>query len=96
MNKQKKGSVKPLKSKFWLNLFLVLVGVVLGTMISHVTAGNAYFSWLAFGQNFGTTTPVTLELGVVSLTLGISFSISVATILCIALSLLVGKYIFKK
>ena len=85
-----------MKSKFWINLFLILVGVVLGTMLSHVTAESAYFSWLAFGQTFGTTAPITLELGVVSLTFGISFTITVATILCIAISLLAGKYIFRK
>lgn len=82
-----------MKNKFWLNFFLVLVGIVLGSMVAHVTAGVSFLSWLAFGLNFGTSAPVTLELGVVSCTFGISFSLSVATILCIALSLIVGKFI---
>lgn len=85
-----------MKSKVWLNFFLVLVGIVLGSMVAHVTAGVSFLSWLAFGLNFGTSAPITLELGVVSCTFGINFSLTVATILCIAISLIVGKFIVRK
>ncbi len=85
-----------MKNKFWLNLFLILTGTVLGTMIAHFTEGVSFLSWLAFGLTFGTSSPITLELGVVSCTFGINFSLSVATIICIAISLVVGKFIVRK
>ncbi len=85
-----------MKNKFWLNFFLVLAGIVLGSMVAHFAAGVSFLSWLSFGLNFGTSAPVTLELGVVSCTFGIKFSLSVATILCIAISLVVGKAIVRK
>lgn len=85
-----------MKNKFWLNLFLILVGVVLGTMITHVVADVSYLSWLAFGQTFGTGAPLTLDLGILSLTFGLQVTFSVATILCIALSLLIGKFIIRE
>ena len=77
-------------------MFLILVGVVFGTMIAHFTKDISFLSWLAFGQNFGTSAPVTLNLGIMSLTLGITIDISVAVVLCIALSLIVGKFIVRK
>ena len=85
-----------MKKRTWLNLFLILVGVVFGTMIAHFTKDISFLSWLAFGQNFGTSAPVTLNLGIMSLTLGITIDISVAVVLCIALSLIVGKFIVRK
>lgn len=85
-----------MKKGFWLNLFLILVGVVFGTMIAHFTKDVSFLSWLAFGQTFGTSAPVTVNLGIMALTLGITIDISVAVVLCIALSLIVGKFIVKR
>ena len=85
-----------MKNKFWLNLFLVLAGIVVGTMLSHFTANVNGLSWLAYGLNFGTTSPVVLELGIINFTFGISLSLTVSTVLCIAISLVVGKLIVRK
>ena len=85
-----------MKNKFWLNFFLILAGVVLGSMIAHFTAPVPYLAWLAYGLNFGTSAPVAVELGVINFTVGVSFSLSVAVILCIALTLIVGKFIYRK
>ncbi len=82
-----------MKTGFWTNLFLILIGVVLGTMVAHFAGGSPYFSWLAFGLKFGTTSPVSVDLGVVSFTFGASVDLSVAVIILTALSLLIGKFI---
>jgi len=84
------------RRNFWLNLFLILVGIVIGTMIAHFTKGISFLSWLAFGESFGTTAPVTLDLGVMTFTVGISLEISVAVVLSVALTLIVGKFIVRK
>lgn len=84
------------KRNFWLNLFLILVGIVLGTTVAHFTKDISFLSWLAFGLSFGTAAPVTLDLNVMSLTFGISLEISVAVVLAVALSLIVGKFIIRK
>ena len=85
-----------MKNKTWLNLFLILAGVVFGSMVAHFTKDVSAMNWLAYGLNFGTASPVQVNLGVVNFTLGISFNLSVATILCIAICLIVGKYLFRK
>ena len=85
-----------MKKGFWLNLFLILIGVVFGTMIAYFTKDVSFLSWLAFGQSFGTSAPVTVNLGIMSLTFGISVDITVAVVLCIALSLLIGKFIVRR
>lgn len=84
------------KRNFWLNLFLILIGIVLGTTVAHFTKDISFLSWLSFGLSFGTAAPVTLDLNVMSLTFGISLEISVAVVLAVALSLVVGKFIIRK
>ena len=73
------------------NTFLVLVGIVLGTFVGHLCKDVNLLSWLAFGIDFGLESPLVLELGVVRLTFGISFNLTLATVIFIILSLLIGR-----
>ena len=81
---------------FWINLLLVLTGVVLGSAVARLTAGGKYLAWLSYGLDFGTAAPATLDLGVFTLTVGVRLTITVATIIFVALSLLLGRLIIKK
>ena len=82
-----------MRRNFWTNLFLILVGVVLGTMVAYFAKNSPYFSWLAFGLTFGTTSPLAVDLGVISFTFGASVDLTVAVILLTAISLIVGRII---
>ncbi|MBE6643047.1 MAG: DUF4321 domain-containing protein [Clostridia bacterium] len=77
-------------------LFPTLCGIVLGMMIAHYTQNISALSWLSYGLNFGTDAPLVLDLGIFTLTFGISIMLNVATILCVVISLLVAKSIFKR
>ena len=81
---------------FWINLLLVLTGVVLGSAVARLTAGVKYLAWLSYGLDFGTAAPATLDLGVFTLTVGVRLTITVATIIFVALSLFLGRLINKK
>jgi hypothetical protein len=73
------------------NTFLVLVGIVLGTFVSHICKSIDMLSWLAFGVDFGLESPVILNLGIIRLTFGISISLTLSTMIFIILSLLIGR-----
>lgn len=83
-------------SQFWLNLFLICVGVVTGSMVADITAGVPLLNWLSYGLDFGTQSPLVLDLGILSLTFGIRIDLTISVILFIALSLVLGKLIAKK
>ncbi len=85
-----------MKHNFWLNLFLVCIGIVTGSMVAEMTVGIPALSWLAYGLNFGLTNPVVLDMNVFTLTFGISFRITIATVIFVALSLLLGRMIARK
>lgn len=85
-----------MKKRFWLNLFLVCVGVVVGTLAANMCADIPLLSWLSYGMQFGTAAPATLDLQVVSITLGITLNLNISVIIFIVLSVLLGNLIAKK
>ena len=74
------------KNPLVLIIFL-LCGIVIGGLLGKLTAGISWLSWLSYGQSFGLANPVTLDLGVVSLTLGLMFDINVASIIGIIIAI---------
>lgn len=85
-----------MKKHIWLNLFLICVGVVVGTLAANLCEGIPVLSFLAYGMDFGMPAPATFDLQVMSVTFGISLNLNISVILFIILSLLLGNLIAKK
>ena len=85
-----------MKKGFWLNFFLICIGIVTGSMVADMTSGIKSLSWLSYGLDFGMKSPLVLDLNVLELTLGISVRITISTIIFTVLSLLLGKLIIRK
>ena len=81
--------------KFWKNLLIICAGVVIGSLVASLTKGVKYLSWLSFGLNFGTEAPVTLDLGILRLTVGANVSISVSVIIFVVIAYIIGRKIFR-
>ncbi len=80
--------MKAMKSKSgWTLLILVLAGVVLGGFIGNLFPSTV----LNFGQTFGLTSPLVLDLGIMSITFALTIKITIASILGIVIALLVYR-----
>ncbi len=73
----------------WLVLLLVLIGFVIGGFIGTYFDGT----FLNYGQTFGLTNPVELNLGFIVLTFGLKIQISIASVLGVIISLVVYRFI---
>ena len=73
------------------NLFLVLVGIVLGSFVSYICKDVAFLSWLSYGIDFGLESPLVLNLGIMRLTFGIGRNLTLATVIFVILSLIIGR-----
>ena len=82
------------KSKLY-NTFLVLVGIVVGTFAGNLCRSIPAVSWMAFGIDFGMNSPLTLDLGIMQLTFAISVNLTLAVVLFIILSLIIGRALAK-
>ncbi len=78
---------------FWILLILLLAGIVLGGFIGNLAAGIPMLSWLNFGQSFGITPAMTLDLGILVITFGLSIKITMASIIGVIIALLVFRWI---
>ncbi len=78
------------KSTLVLIIF-ILCGLVIGGLIGQLTQGVSWLSWLSYGQTFGLTDPVSLNLGVVQLTFGIMFSINISSIIGIIIAIFIYR-----
>lgn len=78
---------------FWILLILLLTGIVLGGFLGSLADGIAWLSWLNFGQSFGLDSPLVLNLGILVITFGLSIKITLASMIGVAVALLVYRYI---
>ena len=85
-----------MRKRFWLNFFLICIGIVIGSMVAELTSGISFLSWLSYGLNFGTSSPFVLDMNVLHLTLGISVKITISSVIFVTLSVILGRLIARK
>lgn len=77
----------------WALALLILCGIVLGGFIGMLADGVSFLSFLNYGQTFGLSSPVVLDLGVLTLTFGLTIRISIASIVGVIISVIIYKLI---
>lgn len=73
----------------WTIVVLVLVGFMVGGFIGTYFSGT----FLNYGQSFGLSNPIELNLGFIMLTFGLKIQITIASVLGVILSLIVYRFI---
>ena len=76
---------------YWTLLLLVLAGIVLGSFIGELTSNVSFLSWLNYGQSFGLSDPLVLNLGILVLTFGLKIKITIAGIIGILIAILIYR-----
>ena len=77
----------------WARALLILCGIVLGGFIGMLADGVSFLSFLNYGQTFGLSSPIVLDLGVLTLTFGLTIRISIASIIGVIISVIIYKLI---
>ena len=78
---------------FWILLIFLLSGIVLGGFIGNMAEGIPGLSWLNFGQSFGLDSPLVINFGILIITLGLTIKITMASIIGIAIALIIYRMI---
>ena len=83
------------KNTIMFFIFL-LSAVVIGSLVAHLTADVPYLSWLAYGQSFGVgvSSPMTLDLGVLTLTFGAGINLNISVIIFIVIAMTIYGSIY--
>lgn len=81
------------EKNIWILLLFILSGIVVGGLLGNLSGHVDFLSWLAYGEEFGLSTPIELDLNVVKLTFGLMFKINIASIIGIVLAIFIYKKI---
>ena len=75
----------------WILIIFILSGLVIGGLLGQLAANVEWLNWMGFGQQFGLTDPVTLDLSVVKITFGLMFNINIASIIGMTIAIIIYK-----
>ena len=85
----RKENLIHMRNNNWACFLLILAGIVIGGFIGSLFPST----WLNYGQSFGLSTPLILDLGILSVTFGLSIKITIASILGIAAAVILYRFI---
>lgn len=73
----------------WACFLLVLAGIVIGGFVGNLFPGT----FLNYGQTFGLTNPLVLDLGILTITFALTIKITIASIIGIAAALIIYRFL---
>ena len=72
-------------------LLFLLAGIVIGGFLGTYLGNLPYMGFLKFGDTFGMSSPLVLELGIIALTFGLNITINIAGIIGILIAIILFK-----
>ncbi len=75
----------------WILIIFILSGLVVGGLIGELATRVDWLWWLSYGQTFGLSDPIVLDLSVVQITFALMFKISVASIIGMLLAIIIYR-----
>ena len=76
----------------WILLLFILSGLVVGGLLGELASKVDFLWWLGYGESFGLTSPLELDLNIIKITFGLVFKINIASIV----GMIIAVFIYKK
>ena len=79
------------EKNIWILVLFILCGIVVGGLLGELASNVDFLWWLSYGEEFGISTPITLDLQVITLTFGLIFKINIASIIGMILAIFIYR-----
>ncbi len=92
--KEQRKEVKEMATReknIWILLIFILSGLVIGGLLGDLAGKVDFLWWLGYGQSFGLSTPIELDLSIVQISFGLFFKINIASIIGMIIAVLVYR-----
>ena len=76
----------------WILILFILSGLVIGGLLGELASKVDFLWWLGYGESFGLTSPLELDLNILKVTFGLVFKINIASIV----GMIIAVFIYKK
>lgn len=79
------------EKNIWILIVFILAGLVIGGLLGQLAENIDFLWWLSYGQSFGLTAPIQLDLNVVQITFGLLLRINVASIIGVIIAIIIYR-----
>lgn len=76
---------------FWIFVIFLLCGLVIGGLLGELASGVSYLQWMSYGESFGLSSPLVLDMNIFTLSFGLTVKINIASIIGLALAIFIYK-----
>ena len=76
---------------FWILLVFLLSGLVIGGLLGEIASKVNWLWWLSYGESFGISSPIELDLSVIRITFGLMFKINISSIIGMAIAIFIYR-----
>jgi len=76
----------------WLLVVFILSGLVVGGLLGDLASKIDFLWWLSYGETFGLSNPLELDLSIMKITFGLLFKINIASII----GMIIAIFIYRK
>ena len=77
----------------WILMVFLLSGLVIGGLLGEIASEVDWLWWLSYGESFGISSPIELDLSVITISFGLMFKINIASIIGMALAIFIYRKI---
>ena len=81
------------EKNIWILLIFILSGLVVGGLLGDLAGKVDFLWWLGYGESFGLTSPLELDLSIIKITFALAFKINISSIIGLVLSIFIYKKI---
>ena len=79
------------EKNIWILLVFLLSGLVIGGLLGEFASKVDWLWWLSYGESFGLSSPIELDLNVIAITFGLMFKINISSIIGMALAIFIYR-----
>ena len=80
------------EKNIWILIIFILSGLVIGGLLGEVASKVDFLWWLGYGQSFGLSSPIQLDLNIINITFGLMLKINIASII----GMVIAIFIYRK
>lgn len=81
------------EKNIWILMVFLLSGLVIGGLLGEIASKVDWLWWLSYGESFGISSPIELNLSVISISFGLMFRINIASIIGMAIAIFIYRKI---
>lgn len=75
----------------WILIVFILAGIVIGGLLGDFASGSSALWWLAYGQQFGLSEPLSVDLSIIKFSFSLMIKLNISSIIGMILAIFIYR-----